>query len=578
MSWQQNLLTLIENTPLNNIDGEVIRIMAEIQDPPLLELLGNSLKVGELLKTALEQQLSNRDNRQALLILQALARIPFHKLILVKNALGKAVGRAKKVATRNDDNLLKDMTEHVIEHWTKLYNTGSSRGSNDNNDVATSPSDSNSSVNNAATNNDTQNFAVKSNIPYNSNSTKANSPVDLAISKEPPMFINNDGSTAATWSSGPSLIPNRTAAYSTVSHTSSIDNVTKTPRVQLGETDLNGGLQRKRSKDDDQIPPAKRVRFKDDLTDVRLFDRHPSEWQTMLSKEKENQSKSNSDERNETNAWHRPPKLKLSNPNIVLRGRVDSPEAIAQRNREATTLQAAYLDDTRFLPMTPKEPDKDDNAVDNNSPAVPIIPLQDISAIPTIESNNTINVKDENSHHLADKGPAAQMPALVDPNTDTLNTPTTALSDNANKAINELDQIEKIINSNPELLATFKELCHCAKQKQDLTDIEAVQFIEQQAQPEQSILQQVPSNDAEDMNDADKGDYSSRTGNNYKPYTCRTSTSSHDSSISSTSTRGSRGVSHRGHASKNARPMCHFYNTKRGCRRSPCPFRHVDPE
>ncbi|OBZ91767.1 hypothetical protein A0J61_00215 [Choanephora cucurbitarum] len=358
-----------------------------------------------MLHRVLETSLQAWDAKAIETLLKVLYHIPFEIETLAKNSLGFLIKDVKREAITRENTLLIERTSTLIDKWKELQKR-STHNLNGKREMSEQSSQSSASTNE---------------LPRKQ--------VKLAIQKEPPARAKAmaDPNFFSNLKEVKKITPNTRPVY----HVDRIlENISKTDKGEsstnslkkralsannialnaysaTGTTSVSDSTGVKRAAMSEMSlaskvpdPNRKRVRFKENLVEIREYERNPEEWTSFDIPEEFNQynqdmtvidglqlSRPSFPPPPQIN-WYTPYELVFdadANPNLVIPKSVRSSETIEQERREKRALAATYIS-PQHIPPAPAEPDELPNA--NEDGNVPIIPLTDTD-MPTVTTPST---------------------------------------------------------------------------------------------------------------------------------------------------------------------------------------------
>ncbi|KAI8082500.1 uncharacterized protein B0P05DRAFT_537306 [Gilbertella persicaria] len=336
----------------------------------LLISIGKSMVLGKLLRQTLENALKSWQIKTIETLLKVLNHIPFEIDVLVRNSLGFLVKDVKREAISKEAPTLVEITNFLIDKWKEQQKRNS----------------------------------------LNANGKRDSSTIQTCYSKRAPARPKaiEDTSFFSNLRETKKYPLNARPVY----HVDKIlDDMTKSEKANVSKKTMTNTtiptssssftIGQKRAAAEDFTPKVvdpnrKRVRFKDNLVEIREYERNPEEW-TSFETTEENDTTYNPElaivdgirmykAPPSQIAWYTPYTLVFdtdSNPNLVIPKPVHSSEAMAQERREKLALAATYIS-LQHIPPSPTEPDEIPNP--NEDGTVTIIPLTDtdVSTVSTV--------------------------------------------------------------------------------------------------------------------------------------------------------------------------------------------------
>ncbi|KAL9539666.1 hypothetical protein MBANPS3_010134 [Mucor bainieri] len=370
-------------------------------DSAVLKSIGESQEFGNVIKQIIQTAYSSWNEDLIKALLKALDYIPLDLSVLLRNSLGHGIQKIKKTGIEKNSTEIVELTVALIDKWKMVQKkaTLNANGKRNSPDRASSTS------------------------PPSSSGSPVRKQIKLAIQKEPPtrpkaMADPNFFSSLKE----PKKYPKDRPIYSVDSILEGFGNksgkaITESSPKKPEPSSATAAA---------DSPTKKRVRFKDNLVEIREYEKNPEEWTnfdtTGTNVDHQYGNARDLDVREgkiafkhlPQIAWYNPPELQFdespSSP-LIVRSHVQTDEVSAQDGREKLALAAIYIS-PQHIPPSPAEPDETPNP--NVDGSVPVIPLDDTELMPvdTIPSSSSPPVSIPSSSHTS----SVMTPSALQPN------------------------------------------------------------------------------------------------------------------------------------------------------------------
>ncbi|KAL7319379.1 hypothetical protein PS15m_002519 [Mucor circinelloides] len=402
----QRYLSLLKHA--DDFNPNVFDPLYKTVDGVVLKSIGESQEFGKVMKQILDTACNSWNEDMIKTLLKIMNYLPLDLDVLIKNSLGFGVKSIKKNGIEKNSTEIVEMTNALIEKWKVLQkkSTLNANGKRNSPDRASSAS------------------------PPSSTESPVKKQIKLAIQKEPPARPKAMADPNFLSSLRESKkYPNTRPIYN-------VDKILEGFGNKPGKATTETSLKRQEPSStatEADSSKRKRVRFKDDLVEIREYEKNPEEWTNFdtagTSVEHQYGNARDLDVKEgqiafmhfPQIAWYNPPELKFDespSSNLVVRRLIQSNEALAQDGREKFALAAIYTS-PQHIPPSPAEPDEIPNP--NADGTVPIIPLDDTESLPTAAPINTIPISSSPvslpppSHTTSVMTPSTIQPNLITP-------------------------------------------------------------------------------------------------------------------------------------------------------------------
>ncbi|CEP09701.1 hypothetical protein [Parasitella parasitica] len=370
----QKYLAVLQNT--SEFKPHLFEPLFKTLDSVVLNSIGESQEFGKVMKHLADIACNTWNEAMIKSLLKIMHYLPLNLDVLIKNSLGFGVKDIKKNAVERDSTEIIELTNSLIEKWKGLQKKSSVNANGKRN----SP-DRSSSLS-----------------PPSSTEQPAKKQIKLAIQKEPPSRPKAMADPNFLSSLRESKkYPNTRPIYNVDKILEGFGNkYGKTNTISIADTTPFNSLKKPetdKSTSGVDSPKKKRVRFKDDLFEIREYEKNPEEWTNFdfngKSVEHQYGNARDLDVKEGQNAfmhvpqiaWYTPFELQfdVDSPHSTLnvRSMIQTRETLAQDNREKLALAAIYTS-PQHIPPSPGEPDEIPGP--NNDSSVVIIPLDDVES------------------------------------------------------------------------------------------------------------------------------------------------------------------------------------------------------
>ncbi|KAK4515952.1 uncharacterized protein ATC70_010912 [Mucor velutinosus] len=393
----QKYLSLLKHT--EGFNPNVFDPLYKTVDNAVLKSIGESQEFGKVMKQIVDIACSSWNEDLIKAILKTMDYLPLDLDVLIKNSLGFGVKDIKKSGIEKNSTDIVDMTNALIEKWKVLQKKGSlnANGKRNSPDRASSTS------------------------PPSSTESPARKQIKLAIQKEPP--------TRPKAMADPNFLSSlrESKKYPITRPIYNVDKILEGFGSKPGKPTTENSLKRPESSStsaDADSSKRKRVRFKDNLVEIREYEKNPEEWTnfdtTGANVEHQYGNARDLDVKEgqiafmhvPQIAWYTPLELQLDespSSTLIVRTQIQTDEVLAQDGREKLALAAIYTS-PQHIPPSPAEPDETPNP--NADGSVPIIPLDDTDSLPM----NTIPTSSSPVSTLSPPRTSVMTPSTLQPN------------------------------------------------------------------------------------------------------------------------------------------------------------------
>ncbi|KAI8640041.1 hypothetical protein BD408DRAFT_420372 [Parasitella parasitica] len=389
----QKYLTILQNT--SEFKPSLFEPLFKTLDSVVLNSIGESQEFGKVMKQSMDIACTTWNEAMIKSLLKIMRYLPLNLDVLIKNSLGFGVKNIKKNATEKNSTEIIDLTNSLIEKWKGLQKKSSVNANGKRN----SPD------------------RLSSTSPPSSTEQPVKKQIKLAIQKEPPsrpkaMADPNFLSSLRESKKYPNTRPIYNVdkilegfgnKYGKTSTASEADTMSLSSFKKRDAEDSTPGV---------DSPKKKRVRFKDDLFEIREYEKNPEEWTNFDSNgqnvDHQYGNARDLDVKEGQNAfihapeiaWYTPFKLQFDlddpNSNLNVRSAIQTNEVLAQDGREKLALAAIYTS-PQHIPPSPAEPDEIPDP--NSDTSVTVIPLEDTEYSPPSNSGNDPSLSLLHSSH-----------------------------------------------------------------------------------------------------------------------------------------------------------------------------------
>ncbi|GAN08781.1 hypothetical protein MAM1_0223c08297 [Mucor ambiguus] len=363
----QKYLSLLKHT--DDLKPNTFDPLFKTVDGVVLKSIGESQEFGKVMKQIVDIACNSWNEDLIKALLKTMDHLPLDLDVLIKNSLGYGVKNIKKSGIEKNSAEIIELTNTLIEKWKVLQKKTSLNA----NGKRISPD------------------RASSTSPPSSTEPPVRKQIKLAIQKEPP--------TRPKAMADPNFLLSlrESKKYPNTRPIYSVDTILEGFGNKPGKITTENSLKRPEPSSttaETDSSKRKRVRFKDNLVEIREYEKNPEEWTsfdtTGTNVEHQYGNAHDLDVKEgqiafmhvPQIAWYNPPELQFDespSSTLVVRTHIQTDEVLAQDGREKLALAAIYTS-PQHIPPSPTEPDETPSP--NVDGSVPIIPLYDTELVP----------------------------------------------------------------------------------------------------------------------------------------------------------------------------------------------------